>query len=718
MATPRIPHISINRSGIGFLIVPLLLVASMIGQVKDEKSDPKKEETLVLSPYTVTSKSNGYNSRTTFSGSRVAEDLLNIPTNISILTKEYLQDVGASNLLNILPFAGAGITQRVVYRQDFTVRGFRQALLIDGLTSNEIGFTPLYDVERVEIIKGPTALVFSNYGNVSGTVNYVLKRPTATSMGDSSVTIGNYGFYSVQATQRGPLNNSGSVRYRVTGGAQMYDGWMGSGQPGANAYLNDTLVSASVDWSVNKQLELKLDAGYKHARRRSDTYGYIDPITQKIWSKSVAHYSTDTDWSYNISDNKRFRAEAVYTVSQDLSFRALYNTSLQLYQYENTWNDDGKPFPTASEFPNYTRVAGMAQIYYDQHPRIDDTIFDATWSHKILRVKGRLNAGFNYTQSSTDYQYYATPVADTIISAPVSQRPAKLPWAKRILGSKNDGSQSGGWTAYAQEALSLFNEKLLLTYGGRYVSSGTNNLGKSAFVPSTGIVYKINEGVSVYGAAAESFTPRSGKDIFGKDLVNTIGSSKEAGLKFNLLNEKLFGTITYFDITNDPVLRQVQGISPITGLLIFGNAQVGKETNKGYEAEFGYTGRIEKGDWSNYISYYAGDPKNKDGLQPSSAVKGKWTYFSKYQLTEGAWKGFMIGGGVSSYDGSPGTGFPWMPGYTMYSALMGYGRKSWQVTLNISNLTDIRDALIGSEGVGFAYLAAPREIRTSIHYKW
>ena len=113
-----------------------------------------------------------------------------------------------------------------------------------------------------------------------------------------------------------------------------------------------------------------------------------------------------------------------------------------------------------------------------------------------------------------------------------------------------------GWSVYAEEALKFFGGRLAVNGGGRYISSSEDPQAVAHFIPNLGVVYRVIAPLSIYASLSESFTPETGKDIFGHDLQNIIGKSREGGVKFNALNGHLFGTLDYFDVVVDPVRRQ------------------------------------------------------------------------------------------------------------------------------------------------------------------
>lgn len=706
------------------LALAVLAPVSSKAQVKssDSASAEKKEETLVLNPYTITDKRiTGWNSQKTFSGRRSAGELLELPTSISILTSDFLKDIGARNILEALNYAGSGVTNRVVYREDFTVRGFRQAPLRDGTPYPQYGFTPFYDIERVEIIKGPTALMFGTFGNLSGTINYVTKRPTSYNSGDYSFTAGSFGLYRASVTQRGPLTKDGSVRYRVSLGKQYEDGWMGNKEEDNNDFHHNLLYSLSVDWNITDKLELRLDAGKVEDRNRSYSNGLLDPVTLKTWSGSANGFSISTPWSFMDLDTERTALEAIFTVTPELAIRA------RTTSYSTTWDYN---FVTAqganfikSESPNYTKVISLYAEKFLYPNFRQETYVDATWIKQLNFGRSQLNVGFDYFNLNNSYTLFDTPMSDIVISAPVSSRDPK-PNTLTPSGSgpqvqaATSSSVSSGWTGYLQETMTVFKERLILAAGLLYVDPSTNRQGIRAHVPNYGVVYRATPNTSLYTSFGQTFSPQSGKDIFGTPLVNIIGASKEVGLKFNAFQQRLFGTISYFSILNNPVLAQVQRIHPVTGILVFGNAQVGKQTNKGLEADLGWVQKIGPNELSIYCTIYSSDPLGADGLQPSRAVKEKYTLFTIYSVKSGELKNISIGAGTTFVGESPGVGFPKIPAYHLLGGYISYTKNSYRLSVNIDNIKDKRGIITGAESMGLIGLAPPRTIKVTVTKKW
>src|SRR5687767_8334862 len=83
----------------------LILVSPIRGQAvvptatPSATADPKKDETVVLSPFEVTSGSDeGYAARETLAGTRFKSELKDVPSQVSVMTKEFLQDIASVSL--------------------------------------------------------------------------------------------------------------------------------------------------------------------------------------------------------------------------------------------------------------------------------------------------------------------------------------------------------------------------------------------------------------------------------------------------------------------------------------------------------------------------------------------------------------------------------------------------------------------------------------------
>lgn len=132
-----------------------------------------------------------YQARQTVVGSRTAKDLANMPTSITVITAQQIKDLNAVEVSQVLAVGVSGVTRNQTINDDVNIRGFRTAQsLRNGVTKTSFKRNPMFDVERIEVVKGPGALILGNNSFLGGGVNFVSMRASATPGGSIQTTIG------------------------------------------------------------------------------------------------------------------------------------------------------------------------------------------------------------------------------------------------------------------------------------------------------------------------------------------------------------------------------------------------------------------------------------------------------------------------------------------------------------------------------------------------
>ncbi len=123
-----------------------------------------------------TDKDIGYRAVSSIAGSRTGEDLKNVPMPITVLTEEFLRDVDATDIMEAARFStgGRGMPTDDNDQQAFQFRGFRSQYQTRNLFVWQAP-TDAYNVERIDIAKGPNALLFGN-SEPGGVANFNTKR--------------------------------------------------------------------------------------------------------------------------------------------------------------------------------------------------------------------------------------------------------------------------------------------------------------------------------------------------------------------------------------------------------------------------------------------------------------------------------------------------------------------------------------------------------------
>ncbi len=105
--------------------------------------------------------------------------IIDIPQSLSIISDQQIADQAFTNLGDVLRFTpGVSISQGEGHRDAIIIRGIQTTadFFIDGIRDDVQYFRPLYNLERIEILRGSNALLFGRGGG-GGVINRVTKRP-------------------------------------------------------------------------------------------------------------------------------------------------------------------------------------------------------------------------------------------------------------------------------------------------------------------------------------------------------------------------------------------------------------------------------------------------------------------------------------------------------------------------------------------------------------
>ncbi len=171
-----------------------------------------EEETVVLSPFEVqVQKDNGYQATETLAGTRIRTELKDVGGALSVYTKEFMRDIGATDNASLLQYttnaevAGtrgsyAGLGNGTSMDESGTLRAPGSAQRVRGLASadntRDFFITDIpwdsYNVDRIDIQRGPNAILFG-LGSPAGIVNATTRNAEFRNKGELQFRVGSYG---------------------------------------------------------------------------------------------------------------------------------------------------------------------------------------------------------------------------------------------------------------------------------------------------------------------------------------------------------------------------------------------------------------------------------------------------------------------------------------------------------------------------------------------
>jgi outer membrane receptor protein involved in Fe transport len=173
---------------------------------------PQDEEVLQLSPFEVVAEEDtGYVATSTLAGTRIRTDLRDVGAAISVITKEFMQDIGATDTGTLLQYttnaevagtrgtyAGLGNGTSVDESGNLAAPGGAQRVRGLAAADNTRDFyvTDIpwdgYNVDRIDIQRGPNSILFG-LGSPAGIVNASLRNAEFRNRGSVEVRTGSYG---------------------------------------------------------------------------------------------------------------------------------------------------------------------------------------------------------------------------------------------------------------------------------------------------------------------------------------------------------------------------------------------------------------------------------------------------------------------------------------------------------------------------------------------
>ena len=182
-------------------------VASTFAQTAPDAPTKRTDtETVQLSPFLVSTEGDeGYRAANTLSGTRMNASLFHTPAAISVLTKEFLDDIAAENVADMFRFAistdnerteqAGGLAQAFDVRT--TIRGFTESIVTRDYLPNMVQSRGIlandrFNVDRADVSRGPNSILYGA-SRPGGAFNLTSKRAILNGRQKSAtVTFGSY----------------------------------------------------------------------------------------------------------------------------------------------------------------------------------------------------------------------------------------------------------------------------------------------------------------------------------------------------------------------------------------------------------------------------------------------------------------------------------------------------------------------------------------------
>ena len=710
-----------------------------------------------------------YKNTSSFSGTKTATAIRDIPQTINYVTKEVILDQGASTVNDVVKNV-SGVSQYTTYN-DFSIRGFRttgnrnSGNLLNGMRAQTSlwSASSLANIERVEVIKGPAAALFGNAAP-GGIINRVTKKPLLQRLHTVSVNTGSWGTLKTYGDFTGPLNESKSLLYRLNLGYETTDGYRDlQGR-------NTLTIAPSFSFIPNEKTRFNVDITYYRLDGKVDRgqtiFGDADlysvPITRSLSATNDFLRETQMNISlgltHKITDNLSFNSTYLNSsYSEDLREHNQANSYYMQQQGKANTGDPTKILMQAllrqrtfrnnsfNNYFNYNFTTGLVKhtllVGYDYFQvELLPGASQLTAGGYLLK-NGKTTTTFNPARLNT-YVVDAnnnpvTNVAVFDLNKPTTGNVMKETGKYIFTSGNTKPTLQTSHGVYLQEQLEVSIVKLLLglrkEFFMDYINYKENNeekIEQQALIPRIGLVITANDNINFYSTWMKGFEPQtaaiqSDPDRYGGPFDPVYSELYEMGVKTDWFNNRLSATASVFKIIQQNSLYDA--FPAVIGKPDL-KMQIGEEESNGFE--FDLAGEITP-NWSILANYAYIDARitktaqnnEKDfDMQRPSTPRHSGNIWTKYIITEGPLKHLGFGAGynfVTERYGQVGrrTNTTVYPGYGLVNAVLYYKINQIQLQLNLNNVLN-QTHWVGGYDKLRSFPGAPRNINASVTYKF
>ena len=679
------------------ILCTLAKISEATAQIAPTPVSPAANEGPVeLSVFEVTADEDiGYQSTNAAEVTRMNTRIEDIPMNVTVLNQQFIEDTLARKTEEVLEYVPGFVPTS--NNDSWSVRGFANAntKFLNGFLQQEsIGTVSVANVERVEVLKGPAAVLFGQ-GGFAATVNRVTKRPRNKAATSVRGSFGPLNSWRAEVDTTGPIGGSGSpFAFRITG---LWD----DGEYYRKISHEEKAFSSVVSWQIAKSTRLTLEqlyveetdggAVWRQPMFRGDPRGFLladgtflssgdnrqgfsSPGDLRVWKRGFAM----ADLQHAFNRNVQLRIQFAHDVKDQLydetqpeqgSLTILKDAVLmpkrwrvRIQDIENlrlrsellamfetgpashrallgfSWDDSDGIIWNRDGIYNRGGLAANAAALNQRLPtasvgRRFNEYPNLSYADFLADVR---RAGFN------PFMIPPVNVMNPGLSPPVPGKAERPPLPS---GARNRDT-TVNHEFYLADVVSFMGERLFVTGGlrhtrtddGRFntttnVRTFDNNTKSTTF--STGAVYHLNpeKSLTLYANANSSFIPEFKRQPDGEALKPEEGKQQEAGLRFSLAGNRIQGLLSVYEIQQ----RNVAQPDPNRADYF---VQIDGIRSRG--GEFELNARFTEA-WSVMGGYAYNDSRDtKTGVRSIYAPYHMFTAFNKYAFQQGKLRGLDV----------------------------------------------------------------------------
>ncbi len=649
-------------------------------QTPQPETEPTKKPTILPVVQVSADKDSGYATPRSTTAMKTDTLLRDTPQSVTVITQKQLQDQAPLSMTEAMRYVpGIGVSSGEGNRDALVFRGNRSTgdFYIDGMRDDVQYFRDFYNIDRIEVLKGPNGMIFGRGGS-GGVINRVRKKANWAPIHEIKFSAGTYDHKRFSLDVGHVINDMVAIRlnglfedsenfrdgfelqrYGVTPTITIKPTNRTKVVIHAELFDDERIADRGISSFMGSPFNTKRSTffGGPAARSPTDTTAMsigmlIDhKFNNNVTIRNRTHYANFDKFYQNVFAGSSVNTAGMVTLGayNDTTERENFFNQTDLLLSFDTWRF------------NHKMVTGV-----EVGRQVTDQV----------RLRGHFNGVSTTEVVSASFPNTATPIT----------------FFNRGLQDSNNHVSNSLVSVFIQDQIEIL-PQLHAVLGVRYNRFEVDFKRKDFLQPELksrddlidprfGLIFKPIEQVSIYGSYSLSHQPRAGDQLKSITVTNAALAPEkftniEGGIKWDIL-PNLAATTAFYQLDRTNVILPT-GIAGVSFL--------GKGTRvRGVEA--GISGRITYA-WS-IIGAYAYQEGTLDTTKATLGELPKHTYsiWNRYDFTP--WFGAAFGVIGRSNMFTTTTNAVTLPAFTRVDAAL-YGRinKYLRAQVNIENLFDV-----------------------------
>jgi outer membrane receptor for ferric coprogen and ferric-rhodotorulic acid len=510
---------------------------------------------------TLTEFSGSYTTGATNTTMKLPLTLRETPQTITVITRQQIEDFGLNSVDEILQNVSTVSVARGGIADSYYSRGFKMQHQNDGMMSPTtgvgIGWRGVISpdsafIDHVEIQQGAAGLLIGA-GTPGGTMNMIRKLPTETFMAQAEVGLGSWDRRRIVGDISGPLTPSGILRGRVVLLSEDSNSYVDHG------FLDKKGFYGVIEALPTEGTKIGLSLQYQKNRINETITGYPSaPDGRDLkWNRSTLFNTPDGGME---EDNTFLSLYLEQQLAENWLLRA---------NYSHSRNESHVVAMTALGTLDLATGNGLQVWGWNQRQKIVGDSLDVYIRGKEHLFGRRHEFALGVNGSNLKTWLASSDGPDVPFNVYTYQSSAMPHHDPHLSYDNYDKTRQYG--AWGVARLSLTDSLTLIlgtrvSWYGYWNDSGVQTMEEKGVVsPYGGIVYDLNQQLSVYASYSDIFNPQTAKDRSGSVLKPVVGANYEVGIKGEFFNKRLNTAAALFRLeqTNLAETDEDFGISPI-----------------------------------------------------------------------------------------------------------------------------------------------------------